>query len=120
MSRAMNAEHRPVFHRGSPIATVERHNDTMLMRVLARFDRLREREAARLGLESVSDLSNLSDIEVLRAGGWVIHPPRDPEKQQAFEEHLDKEVDKWLATFPHLQERNERSAPADGAANSNG
>ena len=43
----MNVEHRPVFHRGIPVASVERHNDAMLMlmlmRMLARFDRLRER-----------------------------------------------------------------------------
>ena len=47
--RRMNVEHRPVFHRGIPVASVERHNDAMLMlmlmlmRMLARFDRLRER-----------------------------------------------------------------------------
>jgi hypothetical protein len=47
MRRAMGADRRPVFHGGKQIATVERHNDAMLMRVLARFDRLRERQAAR-------------------------------------------------------------------------
>jgi hypothetical protein len=45
MRRALGADRRPVFHRGKQIASVERHNDMMLMRLLARFDRLRERHA---------------------------------------------------------------------------
>jgi hypothetical protein len=40
MRRACGADCRPVFHRGKQVATVERHNDSMLVRVLARFDRL--------------------------------------------------------------------------------
>jgi hypothetical protein len=47
MRRACGIDRRPVFHRGKQVATVERHNDVMLMRVLARFDRLRERQAGR-------------------------------------------------------------------------
>jgi len=43
MRRALSADCRPVFHRGEQIASVARHNDAMLMRLLARFDRLRER-----------------------------------------------------------------------------
>lgn len=46
MRRACSADQRPVFHRGKQVATVERHNDFMLMRVLARFDRMRLREQA--------------------------------------------------------------------------
>lgn len=44
MRRATVADRRPVLHRGKQIATVERHNDGMLMRLLARFDRARLRE----------------------------------------------------------------------------
>jgi hypothetical protein len=47
MRRACGTDRRAVFHRGKQVATVERHNDVMLMRVLARFDRLRERQAGR-------------------------------------------------------------------------
>jgi hypothetical protein len=47
MRRALGADRRPVFHRGKQVASVERHNDVMLMRLLTRFDRLREREALR-------------------------------------------------------------------------
>jgi hypothetical protein len=62
MRRALGADRRPVFHRGKQIATVERHNDAMLMRVLARFDRLRERRAVRhlIRLEGDERLSELS------------------------------------------------------------
>jgi hypothetical protein len=51
MRRALGADRRPVFHRGKQIASVERHNDAMLMRLLARFDRLRERQAPRVADE---------------------------------------------------------------------
>ena len=62
MRRALGADRRPVFHRGKQIAKVERHNDAMLMRVLARFDRLRERRAVRhlIRLEADERLSELS------------------------------------------------------------
>lgn len=46
MRRALGRVSRPVFHRGQHVASVERHNDVMLMRLLTRFDRLRERRAA--------------------------------------------------------------------------
>jgi len=44
MRRASSIDHRVIFHRGRQVATVERHNDAMLMRVLARFDKQRLRE----------------------------------------------------------------------------
>jgi hypothetical protein len=53
MRRALGADRRPVFHRGRHVATVERHNDAMLMRLLARFDRLRDREATVRAAERV-------------------------------------------------------------------
>lgn len=67
MRRALGADHRPVFHRGKQIASVERHNDMMLMRLLARFDRLRERQA-RQAAES-PDLQDgyVDDIALLDA-----------------------------------------------------
>ena len=60
MRRALGADHRPVFHRGKQVASVERHNDAMLMRLLARFDRLRERQAPR-------EDAYLDDIALLEA-----------------------------------------------------
>ena len=120
MSRAMGVEHRPVFHRGIQVASVERHNDAMLMRVLARFDRLYEKEAERLGIRFPGDHRGMSDIEVLREGGWIIRPPLDPDKHGEFERELDKEVDKWLATFPQLEESEQKPARADEPLKSNG
>ena len=55
MRRAMGSERRPVFHRGKQIATIERHNDAMLMRLLARFDRLRERHELRTAEQEGED-----------------------------------------------------------------
>lgn len=52
MQRACGTDRRPVFHRGKQVATVERHNDLMLMRVLARFDRLRRRAVPVPSLEA--------------------------------------------------------------------
>ena len=62
MRRALGTDRRPVFHRGKEIAVVERSNDTMLMRVLARFDRLRERQSGhlRLRLEEDGSVSQVS------------------------------------------------------------
>ncbi|WP_422000408.1 helix-turn-helix domain-containing protein [Reyranella sp.] len=61
MRRALGADRRPVFHRGKLVASVERHNDAMLMRLLARFDRLRERQAlsAAAGPEAIDDIALL-------------------------------------------------------------
>ena len=66
MRRALGADRRPVFHRGKQIASVERHNDMMLMRLLARFDRLRERQA-RQASESPDLQDGPLDIALLEA-----------------------------------------------------
>jgi hypothetical protein len=43
MQRAFSFDRRSVFRRGRPVTIVERYNDAMLMRLLGRLDRLRER-----------------------------------------------------------------------------
>ena len=40
------------FYRGKQVATVERHDNSMLMRVLNRFDRAREREQAKRDMDA--------------------------------------------------------------------
>ena len=57
------------FHRGKQVASVERHNDTMLMRLLARFDRLRERRVSRAGAFSSTPEGYLDDMALLDAAG---------------------------------------------------
>jgi hypothetical protein len=69
MRRALGTDRRPVFHRGKQIASVERHNDGMLMRLLARFDRLRERQAPRVA-DEVDELALLD-----AAGERALHEP---------------------------------------------
>ncbi|GEP58556.1 hypothetical protein [Reyranella soli] len=68
MRRALGADRRPVFHRGKQIASVERHNDAMLMRLLARFDRLRERQALRTGATGGWQ-DDVDDLALLDAAG---------------------------------------------------
>lgn len=69
MRRALGADRRPVFHRGKQIASVERHNDVMLMRLLARFDRLRERQALQAVARSGGWQEDVDDIALLEAAG---------------------------------------------------
>jgi hypothetical protein len=69
MRRALGADRRPVFHRGKQVASVERHNDAMLMRLLTRFDRLRERQALRPGTSASTPEECLEFIALLDAAG---------------------------------------------------
>src|SRR5262249_15638620 len=62
MRRALGADRRPVFHRGKQIAFVERHNDMMWMRLVAGFDRLRERQAHRVG-ESAEEVDEFAGLD---------------------------------------------------------
>lgn len=69
MRRALGVDQRPVFHRGKQIASVERHNDVMLMRLLARFDRLRERQTLQAGARSSECQDEVDDLALLDAAG---------------------------------------------------
>ncbi len=81
MRRALSADRRPVFHRGEQIASVERHNDAMLMGLLARFDRLRAAGAAgrchggrasgrhRIARRGERAGARLADLQRTRGGG---------------------------------------------------
>ena len=67
MRRALGADQRPVFHRGKQIASIERHNDVMLMRLLARFDRLRDRQVLHAAARSGGWRDD--DVALLEAAG---------------------------------------------------
>ena len=69
MRRALGADRQPVFHGGKQVASVERHNDSMLMRLLARFDRLRERQAR--ASEPSGRASGDLEIALLEADGEI-------------------------------------------------
>jgi hypothetical protein len=77
MRRALGRMSRPVFHRGQHVANVERHNDVMLMRVLARFDRLRERRAADEARRA-ANADAVDDLRLLEEAGerarWASTP----------------------------------------------
>jgi hypothetical protein len=78
MRRALGADRRPVFHRGRQVASVERHNDMMLMRLLARFDRLRERQA-RQAASTDPEQGYVDDIALLDAAGELARREALPE-----------------------------------------
>ena len=69
MRRALGVDRRPVFHRGRKVASVERHNDAMLMRLLARFDRLRDRQALQAAALAGGHNRYLADMALLDAAG---------------------------------------------------
>lgn len=69
MRRALGADRRPIFHKGKQVATVDRQNDVMLMRVLARFDRLAERRAARSSAPSDRFADAEAEIRALDEAG---------------------------------------------------
>src|SRR4029453_1367737 len=63
--RAFSVDRRSVFQRGRAVGLVERYNDTMLMRVLARFDRIREHEAAHPKVPtSAPDFEKMTNLEI--------------------------------------------------------
>jgi hypothetical protein len=80
MRRACSVEHKPVISRGMPVATVERHNDAMLMRVLARFDRLREKKGAEPRKLTPEDLRKLPSHELVKLSGLPV-PPNTPPRE---------------------------------------
>jgi|EndMetStandDraft_5_1072996.scaffolds.fasta_scaffold398475_1 hypothetical protein len=83
MRRALGADRRPVFHRGKQIASVERHNDVMLMRLLARFDRLRERQALQAGARSSGWQDDVDEFALLDAASEAArHLPIPSERKE--------------------------------------
>jgi hypothetical protein len=83
MRRALGADRRPVFHRGKQVASVERHNDAMLMRLLTRFDRLRERQALRPGAFTSTPEEYLDDVALLDAAGERARHEAFPRREKA-------------------------------------
>jgi hypothetical protein len=84
MRRALGADRRPVFHRGKQVASVERHNDAMLMRLLTRFDRLRERQALRLGAFTSTPEGYVDDdVALLDAAGERARHEALPQREKA-------------------------------------
>ena len=76
--RAFSVDRRSVFHHGRAVGMIERCNDTMLMRLLARFDRIREREMAHPKVPTaVPDLKNMTSLEILHFIGWPLTPGMD-------------------------------------------
>jgi hypothetical protein len=106
MHRALSMDRRSVFHRGKPVAIVERYNDAMLMRLLTRFDRIRERMPPRAMAQREVDLDTLSDFELAQMAGYPLSPdlPEDEAVEDAFR-RIVAEVEKRLVSRVSPSER---------------
>jgi hypothetical protein len=93
MRRACSADQRAVFHRGKQVATVERHNDVMLMRVLARFDKLQLREQAWRHFDAEVDRK----VAAATAGLRQEYESRRERLERAFDSRVQLEVSKRLS-----------------------
>jgi hypothetical protein len=95
MRRASGADCRPVFHGGKQVATVERHNDMMLMRVLARFDKLHLREQAWRHFDAEVDRKVAIRSEGLRRE----YEARRERLEREFDARVQREVKKRLSNL---------------------
>ena len=95
MRRACSADRRAVFHRGKQVATVERHNDLMLMRVLARFDRMHVREQAWRHFDAEVDRKVAARTEGLRR---ELEAQRE-RLEREFDVRVQREVRKRLSNM---------------------
>jgi hypothetical protein len=93
MRRACSADQRAVFHRGKQVATVERHNDTMLMRVLARFDKLHSREQVWRHFDAEVDRK----VEAATAGLRREYEARHERLERDFAARVQREARKQLS-----------------------
>jgi hypothetical protein len=91
--RASSTDRRAVFHRGRQVATVERHNDVMLMRVLARFDKARLREQ---GYRSFSQMVERKVAERVRLLQSEYAHLRE-RLEHDFDSRVQKEVKKQMS-----------------------
>lgn len=101
MRRACSADQRAVFHRGKQVATVERHNDVMLMRVLARFDKLRSREQAWRHFDAEVDRK----VAVATAELRREYQSRCERLERAFDARVQREVNKRLSEVSQPREQ---------------
>jgi hypothetical protein len=87
----------------------------MLMRMLARFDRIREREAARPKVPTAApDVRNMTDLELLHAMGWPLPPGK------TVTEAIDAACQQLLETLQEraqkLQELAQKKSASEGQA----
>jgi hypothetical protein len=108
MRRAFSIDRRSVFRRDQPFSVVERYNDTMLMRVLSRFDRVRERTPAP-EKRFPEDLSKLTNAELAELNGVTVPPGMTPgDALMAAYHSLSQEILERVARLsPSKRQENE-------------
>jgi hypothetical protein len=100
LQRASGRDLEPRFYRGQQVATVERHNDRMLLRVLDRFDRSREREVrAAVAAQAARDMN--AEVERRVAEQWARRVQENEryraDLERQFEERVAREVEKRIS-----------------------
>lgn len=100
LQRASGRALEPRFYHGQQVATVERYNDRMLLRVLDRFDRAQERETR---AAAVAQAARDMDIEVERRLVRLSEERRQADErfrayqEERFEERVAQEVAKRIS-----------------------
>lgn len=100
LQRASGRTLAPHFYHGRQVATVERLNDRMLMRVLDRFDRAREREVrAAAAAQAARDMEAEIDRRMSEHHRQIEEADRQFRKlvEERFEERVAREVEKRIS-----------------------
>jgi hypothetical protein len=95
LQRAATVESAPRFYRGKQVATVERHDNSMLMRVLNRFDRARERELASRKVDEEVERRMAPEYEKLNR----LERAYEASLERVFAYRVDAEVRKRIAAM---------------------
>ncbi|MBL0898565.1 MAG: hypothetical protein IBJ17_07700 [Reyranella sp.] len=100
LQRASGRALEPRFYHGQQVATVERHNDRMLLRVLDRFDRAQEREVR---AAAVAQAARDMEAEIEKRLARKSEERRQADErfrayfEKQFEERVAREVEKRIS-----------------------
>lgn len=108
LQRAATVESAPRFYRGKQVATVERHDNSMLMRVLNRFDRARERELASRKVDEEVERRLAPEYEKLHR----MERGYEASLERVFAYRVDAEVRKRIAAMSPSTRR--QDDPSEG------
>jgi hypothetical protein len=101
MRRASSTDRRAVFHRGRQVATVERHNDVMLMRVLARFDKARLREQGWRSFDQEVERKVAAQVQSLQSEYERCHAKLEHDFDSRARQEVEKRMSQMSRSTRH-------------------
>ncbi len=113
LQRASGRALEPRFYHGRHVATVERLNDRMLLRVLDRFDRVQERETRARAIEvAARDMDAELDSRMMQAQNERLKANDQYRAylDSRFEERVAKEVEKRISEMSPSMRQGEASS----------